>query len=94
MGVHSYHEAAPNFSEAQILHDGCGECERRGRDISMAVQNMDKGRFALAWARAAQWNRRGLPDVSEAEAPLLSALWAIQIKLETVCGLPVGELPA
>lgn len=93
MSVHDYHEAHPGYSPAQILHNGCGECEARSRNIAHAIGRMDKGRFALAWARATAWNRAGLPDVSEAEAPLLMALWAIQLKLETVCGLPIGELP-
>jgi len=96
MSVHDYHEAQPGYSASQILHDGCGECEARGKDVSRAIGSMDKGRFALAWRRAADWNT-GSPgfayDVSQAERPVLDALWAVQLKLESVCGLTIGELP-
>jgi hypothetical protein len=92
--THDYHEGLPGFSEAQILHDGCGECELRGRDLSLSIGSMDRGRFALAWRRAADWNRTtDIRDVSQAERPLLEALWAIQVRMETTCGLPIGTLP-
>jgi hypothetical protein len=94
MGVHSYHDGLPGFSEAQILHDGCDECERRGKDVSTALASMDRGRFAAAWKRAADWNTTtDVRDVSQAERDLLHVLWSIQIKLETICGLPIGGLP-
>jgi hypothetical protein len=93
VSVHDYHDGLPGFDERQVLHDGCGECEARGANVSLAIGSMDKGRFALAWRRAADWNRIGVANISRAEMPLLNALWAIQIKLETVCGVPVGELP-
>jgi hypothetical protein len=94
MSVHDYHEGLPGFSEAQIWHDGCAECETRGKDLSRGIGSMDRGRFALAWRRAADWNTStSVRDVSQAERPLLEVLWSIQIKLESVCGLPIGELP-
>jgi hypothetical protein len=93
VSVHDYHDGLPGFSEAQILHDGCGECEARAANLSHAIGSMDKGRFALAWARAAEWNRHALPDVSKAEAPLLNVLWAIQLKLDER-GVPIGEVPS
>lgn len=91
--AHDYHDGLPGYSPAQILHDGCGECEFRGRNINHAINSMDRGRFALAWQRAADWNRSMVPAVSQAERPLLEALWAIQLQLERVCGVPIGELP-
>ena len=93
MAVHDYHEILPGFSDAQILHDGCGECESRGKNVSHALGSLDKGRFVLAWERAAEWNTRGLPDVSLAERDLLSVLWAVQLRLETR-GVPIGMCPA
>jgi hypothetical protein len=91
---HDYHQALPGYSPAQILHDGCGECEIRGRSVSLAIASMDKGRFALAWRRAADWNLTvgAVSDVSKAERPLLEALWAIQLRLENY-GVPIGVLP-
>lgn len=49
---HAYHEALPGYDERQILHDGCPECEDRGRDVIYAIVNMDKDRFNRATARA------------------------------------------
>lgn len=93
MGVHDYHDGLPGFSATQILHDGCGECEARGKDVANAIACLDRGRFVQAWVRAAQWNRAGVPDCSAAERDLLSVLWAIQLKLEPR-GIPVGEVPS
>jgi hypothetical protein len=93
MAVHDYHQVLPGYSEAQILHDGCGECETRGKSINLAIGSMDKGRFAKAWKRAADWNTNtDVLDVSRAERPLLEALWAIQIRLE-MRGIPIGQVP-
>jgi hypothetical protein len=92
--AHDYHEDCPGYSPAQILHDGCGECESHGWDVPLAISHMDKGRFAEAWKRAADWNQTtDVRDVSHAERSLLEVLWAIQLKLESVCGVPIGELP-
>lgn len=93
MAAHDYHEGLSGFSEGQILHDGCGECERRGSDASIAIAHLDKGNFRRAWVRAAQWNREGLADLSRAEIPLLRALWSVQVKLEAYQGFRIGSLP-
>jgi hypothetical protein len=90
--THSYHDGLPGFSPAQVLHDGCGECEARGASVSDAIARLDPANFARAWHRAALWNRGGLPDVSEAEAPLLRALWSLQLQLERR-GFAIGAVP-
>jgi hypothetical protein len=90
--MHDYHEALPGFSEAQILHDGCKECESRAESTSLGLATLDKQNFARAWQRAAQWNRQGLPDVSYAERPMLNMLWAVQIQLENF-GNDIGRVP-
>lgn len=90
--MHSYHEALTGYSEAQILHDGCGECEGRAADRNLGIGYLDKQRFARAWRRAADWNRGGLPDIAKAEVPMLDALWAVQCQLENF-GVPIGEVP-
>jgi hypothetical protein len=92
--THDYHQDRPGYSPEQILHDGCGECEMRGEDVPQAIASMDKDRFAKAWKRAADWNQTAdVKDVSQAELGLLEALWAIQVKLESVCSIRIGELP-
>jgi hypothetical protein len=90
--MHDYHDGLPGFSEAQILHDGCGECEARAASRNLGIAHMDRTRFARAWARAAAWNKGGVPDVSKAEMPMLDVLWAVQVKLEEH-GVPIGQVP-
>ncbi len=90
--MHDYHEGLPGFSEAQILHDGCGECEARAQNRNHGIANLDKHNFARAWHRAAQWNTDGLRDLAKAEIPMLDVLWAVQVKLENY-GVPIGMVP-
>jgi hypothetical protein len=90
--VHTYHEGLPGYSPAQILHDGCPECEARAQSRNLGIAHLDRYRFAHAWQRAAEWNSQGLADISAAERPMLDVLWAVQIKLEEY-GVPIGQLP-
>jgi len=90
--MHDYHEGHPGYSDNQILHDGCEECATRAKHDDHGISSLDKGRFARAWVRAAQWNREGLSDLATAERPLLTVLWSIQLRLENY-GVPIGELP-
>jgi hypothetical protein len=91
--MHDYHQAQPGFSEAQILYDGCGECEARSEQPDHGLSSLDRASFYAAWARAAQWNRAGLDDLARAEMPLLAMLWAIQLKLEAYANVPIGAVP-
>jgi len=90
--MHDHHEILPGYHEDKILHDGCGECESRAAARSRGIGSMDRTRFARAWARAAEWNRNGLPNVAKAEVPLLDVLWAVQVQLENF-GNPIGHVP-
>ena len=90
--MHDYHEAQPGYSENQVLHDGCAECKERSERSDGGISSMDRTRFARAWARAAEWNRAGLPDIARAEMPALNILWSVQLKLESY-GFPIGVLP-
>lgn len=90
--MHAYHDGLVGFDPDQILHDGCDECETRGANISTAVGSLDMQNFERAWTRAAVWGKSGLRGMSAAEAPLLSALWAIQVQLERR-GLAIGTVP-
>ena len=49
---HVFHDALDGFDARQILHDHCPECERRGKDMPMALAHMDNDRFRKAWRRA------------------------------------------
>lgn len=77
--MHEYHERLPRFDARQIFHDGCGECERRGGDVELALGHMDCSTFTRAWARAAQFSQSsaGL-NVSAAEARTLRVLGLVQ----------------
>ena len=90
---HSYHEGQPGYSPAQVLHDGCEECEFRGKNVWTAISYLDTAGFAMAWARAAAFERGQLSDVCETEIPLLQALSSIQVQLERR-GIPFGEIPS
>lgn len=92
MAAHVYHDALPGFDSAQILHDGCPECERRGADAAVAIEHLDSVRFTKAWRRAAQRGRTGLENGSAAEAKLLDVLWVLQVQFERR-GIPIGEVP-
>ena len=89
---HDYHEAHPSYSPAQVLHDGCGECDMRSRMPNVAIGHLDPVRFAAAWHRAADFGRGQVDDASDAEVPVLHLLWAVQVQLERR-GIPIGVLP-
>lgn len=80
MGVHDPHNA-PNYSPAQVLHDGCLECKERSQRADRGIASLDRASFAAAWSRAAQLEQHGLPDPSRTEMPLLHVLWAVQLRL-------------
>jgi hypothetical protein len=90
--MHDFHEGLPGYDPAQMLHDGCGECERRSNLPGHGIADLDLTQFRLAWERATKWNREGLPNLSHAEMAALSALWAVQLQFERL-GSPLGELP-
>jgi hypothetical protein len=91
--THTYHEKLPNYNAAQILHDGCAECEARAASRNHGIAHLDRFNFVHAWARAAQWNRHGLSNIATAEIPMFDVLWAIQCQLENY-GWPIGEVPS
>lgn len=91
--VHDFHVELLTFDPAQILHDGCAECEERSRSRSHGIANLDPANFARAWRRAALRNVGALYSrVSQAERPMLDVLWAVQVQLEKK-GLRIGYLP-
>ena len=82
----------PRYGPAQLLVDGCAECELRAGSSDHGIGNLDEERFANAWHRAALWNVVDIQDVSMSEVPMLSVLWAVQVQLERR-GVPIGEVP-
>lgn len=89
MSAHDLHKGDPR----QVLHDGCRECETRGKDIPAAIGSLDKDAFAAAYKRAADWQQgRTGSVISQAEKPLLRALWAFEVQLERR-GFIVGSCP-
>jgi hypothetical protein len=92
--THTFHEGLPGYDPRQIWFDGCEECESRGEHAVDALGSLDSERFHRAWRRAADWNKdRDVGPVSNAERPLLTAIWRFQVALERECKLPIGELP-
>jgi hypothetical protein len=97
--THTYHEGLPGFDQRQILHRGCDECEERGKDVRSALAHMDPPTFHRAWRRAfdlmaSKGDHGAVGPVSEAEYPLLTVLWGVQVHLERN-GVPLnGEVPS
>ena len=75
--MHDYHDALPRYDSAQILYDGCAECEQRSESRNHGISYLDRQNFARAWRRAAEWNDRGLPNISHVEVSLLDVFWAV-----------------
>lgn len=91
MSGHAYHESLPGYDERHILHDGCEECEQRGRDLEFG--KLDGGNFERMWNRAALWDREGLGFIpSQAERPMLVILQRIQHHLYAR-GVDVDQCP-
>jgi hypothetical protein len=92
--THAPHEWLPGYSPAQLLHDGCPECETRGQAAAAAIAGLDTASFERAWERAAAWQRDGGGHpIAAAEIPMLRALWAVQVQLERR-GWPTGRCPS
>lgn len=79
---HDYHEALPGFNAAQVLIDGCAECDYRSSRTDHGISSLDVQTFVRAVTRAVQWNKRSLPNVSCAEIPLLETLWSVWLQWE------------
>ena len=92
--MHSHHESLPGYDKAQILHDGCEECERRAASPNLGLAYLDMHSFVSAMHRSVKWNQGQLAysTVSAAESPLLNVLWAFQCQLENF-GYRIGDLP-
>jgi hypothetical protein len=97
--AHSFHDGLPGYDERQILHDGCAECEHRGKDLVSALAHMDKFTFARAWRRAYDWQAsngggyEATGNISHAEYTLLKVLWGMMVTFERF-GQPLdGRVP-
>ena len=96
--MHDDHLSLTGYDPDQIWHDGCEECEHRGRRPEEGMMTFDRDTLEKAWTRSARWNRQETendvyPTLSEAERPLLTLLWRMQVLLERNCGVPIGVLP-
>ena len=92
MSAHTYHPDLPGYDQAQILHDGCPECEYRSEDIVRTLASLDQPTFARAWQRAGVLQRDGLTNAADAELPLLKVLAAVEVQFERR-GWPLGTVP-
>jgi hypothetical protein len=83
MSMHAYHPSLPNYDRRQIWHDGCPECESRGRTVPESIGNLDDDNLLRAVARARLWYAGDAVDlgiISQAELPLLRTIMgAVQL---------------
>ncbi len=93
--MHDYHDELKGYDPRQIWHDGCAECEERGKSLPYTLGNLDNESFVRAWERATAWNldHDTVGHISDAERVLLETLWAMQVAFQRLCGLPLGALP-
>lgn len=68
---HVYHEELPGYSAEQILHDGCPECEHRGKHPFDAVAHLDTTSFRRLLVRSGMFDNGKLDDVADCEVELL-----------------------
>jgi hypothetical protein len=90
--THAPHNTTPYFHTAQILCDGCDECEELSMHPAQVIQQMSKQEFIDAWGRAIDHERHGSVNASYAEIPVLQVLWAVAVQLEKR-GVPLGHIP-
>ena len=81
MSAHDYHPSLPGFHPDQVLVDGCIECERRSKDLRLAITHMDDERFERACTRALAVERRGLDTCSATERRVYDVLAPIVARL-------------
>jgi hypothetical protein len=89
---HDPHHVQPGYSPDQVLYDGCTECDMRSGSADHGLDHLDVSTFERAWERAADWQRKGLPDMAHNERPLFAMLVAVMIQFERR-GIPFGYLP-
>ena len=80
---HTYHEGLPGYDARQIWHDGCDECEHRGKDLQIGARASGQRHFARAWRRAYDDHAsngggyEATGDPSHCEMGLLNVLWGV-----------------
>ena len=80
--MHDYHDALPGYDPRQIWHDGCKECEHRGKTVPYSVGTLDDERLRRAWTRMLAWDGghwEGIGTMSKAELPLLRFLEQVRL---------------
>lgn len=83
MSGHIHHNYLPGYSPAQLLHDGCPECESRSEGVRAYLPHADASTWQRAWRRAIEYGRNGLPDLSQAEYPVLRELWQLAVAFQS-----------
>lgn len=58
--THVYHPSLPGYSEESVLHDGCGECERRAESIQGLLE-LDGDNLATLWRLMQDFERTNPP---------------------------------
>ena len=80
--MHNYHDALPGYDPRQIWHDGCKECEHRGKTMPSSVGTLDETRLVRAWQRMEFWvhdDWESIGQMSLAELPLMRFLEQVRL---------------
>lgn len=89
---HDYHEKLYGFHPDQVLIDGCSECEARSRRDDGGISTLDSENFTRALRRAQQWERHGLPTLSNAERPMLTILSSVCAQMGRLSTSPLWQV--
>lgn len=103
--MHAFHAALPDYVEGAVLHSGCAECEHRGRDLALFLDNADDNRVEALFKRAATAYDQGfyLPEerlvppvtslllIDPLEQPLFRQVQALQRALQRLGALQAAN---
>lgn len=88
---HSLHSKLPGFDRANVLHDGCPECEHRAQDPLEGLLKLDRQNIDQLWQdmRDIKWSGGKGPtrNYSECDLKLIQTLYLIGVLAERTLGL-------
>lgn len=66
--MHVDHEFLRDYDPRRIWHDGCAECELRGRTVPASIGSLDDHTLCVAINRARQWRDGDVALVAKASS--------------------------
>lgn len=74
--MHDYHPGLEDYDAEHVWHDGCTECEDRGKRLAFYSLDLENSRKMVERARL--WRNGGTPNISNCERQLIQTIgWAL-----------------